>query len=161
MTKARKGGLKDTACADMLAVAVKESIQRAKISPKQVDDLVVGNVGMDGAGAVQARLASLLAGLPVESSVMALNRQCSSGLQAIAQVAGALKAGFLEIGVAAGVESMTLSAKKPQPKIDDLSHRLGESQVVRDCLTPMGITSENVAKDFGISRQAQDAFALA
>eukprot|EP01062_Namystynia_karyoxenos_P021341 TRINITY_DN18114_c0_g1_i1.p2 TRINITY_DN18114_c0_g1~~TRINITY_DN18114_c0_g1_i1.p2 ORF type:complete len:450 (+),score=193.42 TRINITY_DN18114_c0_g1_i1:95-1351(+) len=161
MTKSRKGLLKDTPCADMLAAALKGAIERAKIDPKLIDDVVVGNVGQDGAGALQARMASILAGIPQESSVMALNRQCSSGLQSIAQVAAALRAGFYEVGIAAGVESMSMSAKKPPPKVpDDMSHRLGEGQLVRDCMTPMGITSENVAQQFGIDRKTQDEFAL-
>eukprot|EP01065_Artemidia_motanka_P040525 TRINITY_DN509_c0_g1_i1.p2 TRINITY_DN509_c0_g1~~TRINITY_DN509_c0_g1_i1.p2 ORF type:complete len:439 (+),score=159.19 TRINITY_DN509_c0_g1_i1:65-1318(+) len=161
MTKSRKGLLKDTTCADMLAVALKEAIRRAGVRPDQIDDVVVGNVGQDGAGALQARLATFLAGIPKESSVMALNRQCSSGLTSIAAVASSIRSGFIDVGIAAGVESMSMSAKKPPPRVpDDMSHRLAEGQQVRDCLTPMGITSENVAKDFGIGRAEQDAFAL-
>lgn len=158
MTRARKGGLKDTACADMLAVALGEAVKRAGIKPTQVDDVIVGNVGMDGAGAIQARVAMLLAGIPQESSVMAINRQCSSGLNAVAQTAANLKSGFVDIAIAAGVESMSTPA--PLPNFGKISGRLGEKQVVRDCLTPMGTTSENVAKQFKITRDVQDEFAL-
>lgn len=92
---------------------------------------------------------------------MAINRQCSSGLNAIAAVAGSLRSGFVDIAIAAGVESMSMSAKKPPPKVPgDFSLRLSEGQEVRDCLTPMGITSENVAAQFGIGRKVQDEFAL-
>ena len=160
MTKARKGAMKDTACADMLAVCIKAAVERAGVKPADIDDVAVGNVGMDGAGALQGRLAMLLAGLPQESSVHSVNRQCSSGLQTIAHTAAAINAGFIKVGVAAGVESMTAGAKKGPPKIGDLSGRLGESQLVRDCLTPMGVTSENVAKAYGITREVQDKFAL-
>jgi len=161
MCKSRKGALKDTACADMLAVAIKGAMERSKVKPEQIDDVIVGNCGQDGAGALQGRLATFLAGIPKESSVMAINRQCSSGLTSIAHVAANIKAGFIDIGIAAGVESMSQSAKKPPPKVPgDMSNRLGESQTVRDCLTPMGITSENVASDYGIGRPEQDDFAL-
>eukprot|EP01059_Diplonema_ambulator_P009101 TRINITY_DN1890_c3_g1_i1.p1 TRINITY_DN1890_c3_g1~~TRINITY_DN1890_c3_g1_i1.p1 ORF type:complete len:481 (+),score=152.24 TRINITY_DN1890_c3_g1_i1:190-1443(+) len=161
LARARKGGFKDTAGTDMCAAAMKEAIVRAGIKPELIDDVVVGNVGMSGAGAVQARLAALLAGIPETSSVMALNRQCSSGLQSVAHVAASIKSGFIKFGMAAGVESMTLSGKSPTPKMSELSGRLGESQVVRDCLIPMGVTSENVAKKYNIDRLSQDKFALA
>lgn len=161
MTKSRKGLLKDTPCADMLAAALKGAIERSKVKPEQIDDVIVGNCGQDGAGALQARLATILAGIPQESSVMAINRQCSSGLTSIAHIAANIKAGFIDIGIAAGVESMSQSATKPPPKVPgDMSLRLSEGQLVRDCLTPMGITSENVASDFGIGRPEQDQFAL-
>ncbi|KAJ9462429.1 3-ketoacyl-CoA thiolase 1 [Diplonema papillatum] len=158
LCKARRGMFKDTPCADMLAVAMKEAMARAGISPAQVDDVVIGNCGMDGAGALQMRVAAFLAGIPKESSAMAINRQCSSGLQAIANVATAISAGFYNIGIAGGVESM--STPGPTPKLSNISSRLSELQEARDCLTPMGVTSENVAKQFGIDREMQDKFAL-
>lgn len=161
LARARKGGFKDTAATDMCAAAMKEAIARAGIKPELIDDVVVGNVGLSGAGAVQARLAALLAGIPETSSAMSLNRQCSSGLQSVAQIAGALKSGFIKFGVAAGMESMTQSGKAPTPKMAELSARLGEKQTVRDCLIPMGVTSENVAKKYNVDRLTQDKFALA
>eukprot|EP01064_Diplonema_japonicum_P026372 TRINITY_DN3778_c1_g1_i1.p1 TRINITY_DN3778_c1_g1~~TRINITY_DN3778_c1_g1_i1.p1 ORF type:complete len:418 (+),score=154.20 TRINITY_DN3778_c1_g1_i1:55-1308(+) len=160
LARARKGAFKDTAPTDYCAAAMKEAIARAGIKPEIIDDVVVGNVGMSGAGAIQARLAALLAGIPETSSVMSLNRQCSSGLQSIAHIAAAIKSGYIKVGVAAGMESMTLGGKSPNPKMSELSGRLGEKQVVRDCLIPMGVTSENVAKKYNIDRLTQDKFAL-
>lgn len=85
-------------------------------------------------------------------------RQCSSGLQAIASVAAAISAGFYDIGIAGGVETMSMNPMSwdggLNPKIATMTHTQG-------CLLPMGITSENVAAKFGISREQQDRFALA
>jgi acetyl-CoA acyltransferase 1 len=89
-----------------------------------------------------------------------VNRQCSSGLQAVASIAGAIKAGYIDVGIGAGVESMT-HYYGPQAIPTNLSKGvMQESAAARKCLLPMGMTSENVAKRFGISRADQDTFAV-
>uniref|UniRef100_A0A8C6KCL3 Acetyl-CoA acyltransferase 1 n=1 Tax=Nothobranchius furzeri TaxID=105023 RepID=A0A8C6KCL3_NOTFU len=89
--------------------------------------------------------------------VYTVNRQCSSGLQALLNIAGAIRSRTIDLGLACGVESMTLrSMNNP----GDLSSRLSDHQKARDCIIPMGLTSENVAERFGISREQQDSFSL-
>lgn len=99
VTRARRGGLKDVHAEMMLATVLKGVLEKTKIDPKLIEDVVIGNVLPPGGGATLARMASLYAGIPETSSVMTVNRQCSSGLQAVAQVASAIKSGYIEIGI--------------------------------------------------------------
>lgn len=107
ITKAGKGGFKDTAAADILVGVFKGLIQRTGIDPKLVEDIAVGTVLAPGAGATEFRAAALVAGFPETTAVKGLNRQCSSGLMAIADIANAIRSGMIEVGIGAGVESMT------------------------------------------------------
>lgn len=107
LTKGGKGGFKDTAAADLLAGAFKALIERSGIDPKVVEDIAVGSVLAPGGGATEFRAAALVAGFPETTAVKSLNRQCSSGLQAIVDIANALKSDMIEVGIGAGVESMT------------------------------------------------------
>lgn len=111
-----------------------------------------------GAGAIMARIAQFLSDIPETVPLSTVNRQCSSGLQAVASIAGGIRNGSYDIGMACGVESMSL-ADRGNP--GNITSRLMEKEKARDCLIPMGITSENVAERFGISREKQDTFALA
>ncbi len=97
------------------------------------------------------------AGMPETVPVRTVNRQCSSGLQAIADVAAAIKAGFYTIGLAAGVETMSAN---PMAWEGGINPRVGEFPHAQSCLMPMGVTSENVAAKFGVDRATQDAFAV-
>jgi acetyl-CoA acyltransferase 1 len=107
LTKGGKGGFKDTAAADLVAGVLKALIERAKINPALVDDVCVGTVLAPGGGATEMRAASLVAGLPETAAVRTLNRQCSSGLQACVDVANQIKTGMIDVGIGAGVESMS------------------------------------------------------
>jgi acetyl-CoA acyltransferase 1 len=107
-TKGGKGGFKDTAAADMLVGAFKSLIDRSNIDPAMVEDIAVGSVLPPGGGATEFRAAALAAGFPVSTAVRSLNRQCSSGLQACVDIANAIQSGMIEIGIGAGVESMSL-----------------------------------------------------
>ncbi|XP_004854312.1 3-ketoacyl-CoA thiolase B, peroxisomal isoform X1 [Heterocephalus glaber] len=100
----------------------------------------------------------LRGGIPETVPLSTVNRQCSSGLQAVANIAGGIRNGSYGIGMACGVESMSL-AEIGKP--GNITSRLLENEKARDCLIPMGITSEKVAERFGISREKQDTFALA
>jgi acetyl-CoA acyltransferase 1 len=106
-TKGGKGGFKDTAAADLLVGAFKALIERSEIDPALVEDIAVGSVLPPGGGATEFRAAALVAGFPETTAVKSLNRQCSSGLQACVDIANAIKAGMIEIGIGAGVESMS------------------------------------------------------
>ena len=107
ITKAGKGLFKDTAAADLLTGVFKGLIDRSKIDPKLVEDIAVGTVLAPGAGATEFRAAALVAGFPETTAVKGLNRQCSSGLMAITDIANAIKTGMIDVGIGAGVESMT------------------------------------------------------
>lgn len=107
ITKGGKGGFKDTAAADLLVGAFKSLIDRSRIDPALVEDIAVGSVLPPGGGATEFRAAALAAGFPVTAAVKALNRQCSSGLQACVDIANAIKTGMIEVGIGAGVESMS------------------------------------------------------
>lgn len=103
VTRARRGGLKDVHAEMMLATVLKGVLSKTGIDPKLIEDLVVGNVLPPGGGATVARMAALYAGIPETSAVMTVNRQCSSGLQAVAQIASAIKSGFIDIGIGKGI----------------------------------------------------------
>lgn len=122
-----------------------------------MEDIAVGSVLAPGGGATEFRAAALAAGFPVTAAVKSLNRQCSSGLQACVDIANAIKAGMIEIGVGAGSESM--STQYGPNAVAELSSLLESDTEAKNCKVPMGVLSENMAKDKGISRAAQDAFA--
>lgn len=156
--KAKRGGFKDTRPEDLLAPCFKALIDKTKISPTEVGDIVVGTVLAPGSQrAIECRMAAFFAGFPDTVPLRTVNRQCSSGLQAVADVAAAIRCGYYDIGIAAGMESMTTDKVSlgniPNPKLDLFAQ-------ARDCLLPMGITSENVAQRFGITRQEQDQAAV-
>jgi acetyl-CoA acyltransferase len=128
-----------------------------QIKASEVEDLVLGCAMPEGEqGLNVARVAGLLGGLPIESGGVTINRFCSSGLQAIAMAAGAVAIGSYDLVVAGGVESMTM--------VPMTGNKISASpEAAEKCpavYTPMGITAENVAKRFDISREAQDKFAL-
>src|ERR1700724_451743 len=108
MTKAGKGGFKDTMPSDILHGAFRALIARSGIDPSLVEDIAVGSVLPPGGGATEFRAAALAAGFLDTAAVKSLNRQCSSGLQACVDIANAIKCGMIDIGIGAGVESMSL-----------------------------------------------------
>lgn len=105
--KGGKGGFKDTMASDLMAGILKGLIDRSKIDPSLVEDVCVGTVLAPGGGATEMRAAALVAGFSDSTAVRTLNRQCSSGLQACVDVANQIKTGMIEIGIGAGVESMS------------------------------------------------------
>ncbi|XP_063777870.1 3-ketoacyl-CoA thiolase, peroxisomal isoform X2 [Pseudophryne corroboree] len=133
-------------------------LRDVNLKPELIGDICVGNVLQPGAGALLARVAQFFSGIPETVPLSCVNRQCSSGLQAIINIAGGIRNGSYDIGLACGVESMSL-ASVGNP--GDISPRIVDNSNARDCLIPMGITSENVAERFGVTRQKQDAFSLA
>lgn len=155
--KAKRGGFKDTHWTDLLAGVCKAVVEKSGIDPKDIEDIQVGTVLAAGGGATEARMATLAAGIPHNSSVATTNRQCSSGLQAFANIASSIRAGYIKVGLACGVESM--STHSFDAGVGKLNEALFANKDAADCLTPMGITSENVAAQFGISRAVQDQFA--
>ena len=128
-----------------------------QVTPEMVEDLVLGCAMPEGEqGLNVARVAGLLGGLPNTSAAMTINRFCSSGLQALALGAGSILMGSADVVVAGGVESMSMvpmTGNKLTASAEAMEH-------CPTVYTPMGITAENVAKKFGVSRQDQDQFAF-
>jgi acetyl-CoA acyltransferase 1 len=156
LTKAKKGGFKDTSLEYMIYALLKEVRERSNIDPALVEDICLGNVS-DGKAAYKARAASLAAGFPNTAGASSVNRFCSSGLKATADIAHAISTGSIAVGIAMGAESMSIGGDRlDQPFDEDV---VKQSQEADDCMQPMGWTSENVSRDFGITREAMDAYA--
>lgn len=155
--RGHKGALSTKRPDELAADVIRGLLSRLpQVTGSQIDDVVMGCAMPEGEqGLNVARLITLLADLPKEVGAQTINRFCSSGLQSIATAAGAIAIGSCDVVIAAGVESMTY--------VPMTGFHLSASPELMDKLpganTPMGITAENVAKRFGITRQAQDAFA--
>jgi acetyl-CoA acyltransferase len=157
--RAPRGTLRTTRPDDLAAVAIKEAVSRAKgLDPKEVEDVILGCAMPEAEqGMNVARIAALRAGLPVESSAMTINRFCSSGLQAIALAAERIMAGHGDVAVAGGTESMSMvpmGGNKIAPNPWLIDH-------YPDSYLGMGLTAENLAKKYGITREQADQFSLA
>ncbi|CAK9162405.1 unnamed protein product [Ilex paraguariensis] len=156
--KSKRGGFKDTLPDDLLASVLKALLEKTNLNPSEVGDIVVGTVLAPGSiRAIECRMAAFYAGFPETVPIRTVNRQCSSGLQAVADVAAYIKAGFYDIGIGAGVESMTVDQ---MGGVRQVNARVDIFTQARDCLLPMGITSENVAGRYGVTRQEQDQAAV-
>ena len=155
--RAHKGSLAHTRPDELAGQVIAKLIERApNVTPDMIEDVVLGCAMPEGEqGYNVARLSGLLAGIPMDASAMTINRFCSSGLQAIAIAAGSVALGTHDIVVAGGVESMT--------SVPMTGFHLSASPELMEkmptAFTPMGITAENVAKQFEVSREQQDAFA--
>lgn len=156
-TRAHKGELKDTRPDTLAAHVIKEAIARVPgLKPEQVDDVVMGCAMPEAEqGMNVARLASILAGLPDTVPAMTTNRFCASGVQSMAQVAASIASGQTSIGVAGGLESMTMIPMGGN-KVS-ANPELMENHP--EVYTSMGATAEKVAAKFGVSREEQDKFA--
>jgi acetyl-CoA acyltransferase len=157
--KAYKGALHATRSDDLAAIAISAAIQRVPgLDPKEIEDVVLGCAMPEGEQGMNiARIASLRAGLPVECSAITVNRFCSSGLQAIAMAADRVMLGNAEVVVAGGAESMSMvpmggNKVAPNPWLMDR---------YPDAYLGMGLTAENLARKYEISRQQADEFSLA
>lgn len=157
LTKAGRGKFKDVGSDYLLTKFLQAFLAKTKIDASLIEDVAVGNVLNRAAGASEHRGASLAAGIPNSAAFIALNRQCSSGLMAISEIANKIKCGEIDCGLAGGVESMSANyGPNAIPKVDI---HLQQDPEMSKCLIPMGITNENVAAKFSIPRSEQDAFA--
>src|ERR1700691_2286808 len=157
--KASKGVLRATRPDDLAAVVIREAVARAGgLDPKEIEDVILGCAMPEAEqGMNVARIAALRAGLPVETSAMTINRFCSSGLQAIALAAERIMAGQGYVAVAGGTESMSMvpmggNKISPNPSLMDS---------YPDAYLGMGLTAENLAKKYGITREQSDEFSFA
>ena len=163
------GAFKDVSAPELGAVAIRAALERAGVAPDAVDEVFMGNALQATEGGYAARLASLRAGIPEEVPTIAINRQCSSGLEAINMAAQLVRTGEVEIAVAGGTENMSQAPYLLgyQARFDGLG--MGDASLI-DGLTEglgcpvnryhMGVTAENVAERFGISREDQDELAI-
>lgn len=161
------GGLKNVSAVTLGAVAAKEAIKRAGIEPGLIDEVIIGNVLSGGLGQNVARQVSIHAGVPKEVPAFAVNKVCGSGLRAVSLAAQTIKAGDAEIVLCGGTESMSnapyaLTNARFGMRMNDT---LTVDTMVKDGLWDafndyhMGITAENVAKQYGITREMQDELA--
>src|SRR5258706_3280075 len=163
-----QGSLSDVAAPQLGAIAVREAVKRANLEPQQVDECIMGNVVSAGLGQNPARQAALFGGLAPEVGAMTINKVCGSGLKAVALAAQAIETGNSSIVVAGGMESMT-NAPYLLPNARK-GYRLGNGQLVDSMVHDglwdiyndyhMGLTGENVAEKYGITREEQDEFAV-
>lgn len=155
--KAPKGTLKNTRSDEMGAVAIREAVARAGVDASLIDDVIMGCAFPEASqGMNVARTSAILAGLPVETSAMTVNRYCSSGLQTIAQAAERIQVGGADAIVAGGLESMTAipmggNSFRPNPGLAD---------TYPDYYLNMGLTAENLAKKYEITREQADEFSM-
>jgi acetyl-CoA C-acetyltransferase len=163
-----QGGLSDVTAPQLGAAVVREAVKRAKLEPQQVDECIMGNVVSAGLGQNPARQAALFGGLQPAVAAMTINKVCGSGLKAVALAAQAIQTGNAEIVVAGGMESMTNTpyllpnARK--------GFRLGNQQLLDSMIQDglwdvynnyhMGVTGENVAEKYKVTRAVQDEFAV-
>lgn len=152
-----RGSLKDTRPDELLGQVLRGTLARVPgLDPAAIDDVVIGTAMPEAEqGMNVARIAGFLAGLPDSVPAITINRFCSSGLQSVAQGATAILAGWQEVVLAGGVESMSqiaMGGQKPSPHPGLMAEH-------PEVYTPMGITAEIVASRFGVSREEQDAFA--
>ncbi len=163
------GTLKDVPAAELGALVVKEAVNRAGIKPEMVDEVIFGNVLQAGLGQNIARQVSIKAGLPIETTAMTINIVCGSGLKSVALAANQIKAGEAEIVVCGGTENMSAApyaipsarwgARMNNNKIVDVMVNDGLWDAFNQY--HMGITAENVAEQYGLTREMQDEFAVA
>ncbi|KKK13751.1 hypothetical protein ARAM_001661 [Aspergillus rambellii] len=155
LTKAKKGGLKNTNLDSLLVSLLTTVREKSKLDPNLVEDVCVGNCLCPGQAYV-ARSAVLAAGYPVTAAASVANRFCSSGLLAIQNIANQIIAGSIDVGIAVGAESMSTNADGGAP---EMSPEVSEHPIASQNKQPMGQTSENVAGQFSITRQMMDEFA--
>ena len=161
------GVFKDVSAVDLGAVVIREAIARAGVDPAEIGDVIMGCVLQAGAGMNVARQAALKAGVPVEVPAETINRVCGSGLQAVVHAVEAVQAGFVDVMMAGGTESM--SNAPFLLKGARWGYRMGNAEVIDSMLLEgltcamngchMGVTAEEIVKRYGVSRADQDAFA--
>ncbi|GIM45525.1 acetyl-CoA acetyltransferase [Collibacillus ludicampi] len=161
------GSLKDVHQADLGGLVYREAVTRAGIKPEEVDEVIVGNVGQVAESGFLGRMVSLKAGFPLKTTAYAVNRQCGSGLEAINSAVVKIQAGYADIIVAGGTENMNqlpYYVRKAR-----FGYRFGHDTFEDGLLTiltwpmgpyPNGVTAENLAQKYGVSRQEQDEWAL-
>ncbi len=159
--------LKDVPAVDLGAAVIREAVKRAKVEPDRVDEVIMGNIFQAGQRANPARQASVKAGLPYEVPALTLNNQCASGMRAITAGAQKIVAGDAEVIVAGGMENMSatpyiLTKARWGYRLFNhelYDHMLYDGLICAFCNYHMGITAENLAEKYNITREEQDRLA--
>jgi acetyl-CoA C-acetyltransferase len=163
------GALKDLSVVDLGVIAAKEALVRANLEATQIDEVIIGNILSAGQGQNVARQIAIKAGLPVETPAMSLNILCGSGLRAVSLAAQIISSGGADAILCGGSESMSNAPYLAMQNRwgSKMGHVEMQDHMIKDALTDafndyhMGITAENIAEQWQISREAQDAFATA
>jgi acetyl-CoA acyltransferase 1 len=162
VTRATKGGFRSAYDHELLSHILRATLAaNPNLPPEKIDDVAVGVVLAELGGSKAARMAQLHAGFSDRTALHTVNRACSSGLAAVTSIAHMITVGAIDVGVGAGMESMTRnygSRAIPTQLWEEL--KKSPVQDAQDCIMPMGLTSENVAKRYAVSREDQDAFAV-
>lgn len=174
ITKAHRGGFKDTKLDYMIYKILAEVTARSKIDPALIDDICLGNVSSplmssgprvtekqltqvrDSRASAKLRAAAIRAGIPHTTGASSVNRFCSSGLKATQDIANQIAVGSIDIGVAVGAESMTTGGSYLEEPFDD---EVLKSQESADIMQPMIQTAENLSEEFRVTREQQDQYA--
>ncbi|MBM2826861.1 MAG: acetyl-CoA acetyltransferase, partial [Dehalococcoidia bacterium] len=161
------GGFTEMPAPKLGAAVIKEALRRAGVSPEQVDEVLMGNVLSAGLGQNPARQAAIAAGLPDSIPAATINKVCGSGLKTVVLASQAVRLGDADIIVAGGLENMTRAPFLMQQ--GRYGYRLGDGQIIDEMIKDglwcaiedchMGITAENVAEEFGVTRREMDEFA--
>ena len=162
------GSLKDIPAVDLGALVIKDAVNRAGIKPELVNEVVMGNVIQAGLGQNVARQSAVKAGLPIEIPAMTINMVCGSGLRSVALAAQMIKAGDCDVVVAGGMENMSRAPYALETT--RWGQRMGDGKIVdtmiKDALSDafnnyhMGVTAENIVKEWGLTREELDEFSL-
>jgi len=162
------GGFSTVSAVKLGGIVIEEALNRARVAPENVDEVIMGNVIFAGQGMNPARQASILGGLPVTVPAMTINKVCGSGLKAVALAAQAIRSGDADIVVCGGFENMSLAPYLLNKA--RYGYRLGEGELIdsvindglSDCMIDchMGVTAEHLAKIYDLSRQDIDQYAL-
>jgi len=163
------GALKDLSVVDLGVIAAKEALLRAKLDASQIDEVIIGNILSAGQGQNIARQIAIKAGLPVETPAMSINILCGSGLRAVSLAAQIISSGGADAIICGGSESMSNAPYLAMQSRwgSKMGHVEMQDHLIKDALTDafndyhMGITAENIAEQWQITREAQDTFATA
>jgi acetyl-CoA acyltransferase 1 len=161
LCRSKKGGLAQVPPSTLVSTVLEAILQRTGVPAEDIDDICMGNCLLPPSGFAALRMAQMAAGIPPSTSFKTVNRQCSSGLQAVADIANAISMNAIQVGIGGGVESMSFTPMSSIKAPETVDWEIMQQQKqAMDCLIPMGITSDNVIAKYGLQRSTLDQFAM-